>query len=306
MAIRFADRVKVRSLSTGTGDFVLGSVVPGFQSFAAIGDGNQTYYCITDAIGNWEIGLGTYDQDSTQEILIRDTILDSSSNGLRINFPVGGKTVAVTQPAIVSQTVVDGVGDGSTIVLQGPKGDPGPTVTYDVSAWPALDGAYVRLTGSDASTDNLKLASGSNVTVTQTDADTITINASSSLKTRNTTGISTGLFDNGSTVNGSAVGYTGYMLLKVQVSAAARVRIYTDTAARTSDAARAEGATPARGHGLIYEMISTGAEIRRVAPAVMGYSNEAVPTTGIPIAVTNKSGAPANISVTLTILQIEQ
>jgi hypothetical protein len=306
MAIRFADRVKVRSLSTGTGDFVLGSVIPGFQSFAAIGDGNQTYYCITDAIGNWEIGLGTYDQDSTQEILVRDTVLDSSSNGLRINFPVGGKTVAITQPAIVSQTVVDGVGDGSTIVLQGEKGDPGPTVTYDISAWPALDGAYLRLSGNDASTDNVKLASGSNVTVTQTDADTITIDATSSLKTRNTTGISTGVFDNGSTVNASAVGYKGYMLLTVQVSAAARVRIYTDTASRTADASRVEGASPAAGHGLIYELVTTGSAIRKVSPAVMGYSDETIPTVSIPIAVTNKSGSPANISVTLTILQIEQ
>lgn len=304
MAIRFADRVKVRSLSSGTGDFTLGSVIPGFQSFAAIGDGNQTYYSITDAIGNWEIGLGTYTLSS--DTLARDTILDSSSDGLRINFPVGGKTVAITQPAIVSQTVVDGVGDGSTIVLQGPKGDPGPTVTYDVSAWPALDGAYVRLTGSDASTDNLKLASGANVTVTQTDADTITIDASSSLKTRNTTGISTGLFDTGSTVNASAVGYKGYILLKVQVSAAARVRIYSDTAARTSDASRAEGVTPSAGHGLIYEIVTTGSTIRKVAPAVIGYSDETIPTVNIPMAVTNKSGAPANISVTLTILQIEQ
>jgi hypothetical protein len=304
MAIRFADRVKVRSLSSGTGDFTLGSVIPGFQSFAAIGDGNQTYYSITDAIGNWEIGLGTYTLSS--DTLARDTILDSSSDGLRINFPVGGKTVAITQPAIVSQTVVDGVGDGSTIVLQGPKGDPGPTVTYDVSAWPALDGAYVRLTGSDASTDNLKLASGANVTVTQTDADTITIDASSSLKTRNTTGISTGLFDTGSTVNASAVGYKSYILLKVQVSAAARVRIYSDAAARTSDASRAEGVTPSAGHGLIYELVTTGSAIRKVAPAIMGYSDETIPTVSIPIAVTNKSGAPANISVTLTILQIEQ
>ena len=56
MAIVYADRVKVRSRSTGTGEFELENSVDGFQSFDVIGDGNQTYYGIVDAAGNWEIG----------------------------------------------------------------------------------------------------------------------------------------------------------------------------------------------------------------------------------------------------------
>jgi hypothetical protein len=34
--------------------------VPGFQSFAVIGNGNSTYYTATDASGNWEVGRGEY------------------------------------------------------------------------------------------------------------------------------------------------------------------------------------------------------------------------------------------------------
>jgi hypothetical protein len=49
--------------------------------------------------------------------------------------------------------------------------------TYTVSAETATGGVDLRLTGSDASTDNVKLAAGANVTVTRTDDSTITIAA---------------------------------------------------------------------------------------------------------------------------------
>lgn len=49
--------------------------------------------------------------------------------------------------------------------------------TYSISAETTTGGAFVRLTGSDASTDDVKLAQGTNVTITRTDANTITISA---------------------------------------------------------------------------------------------------------------------------------
>jgi hypothetical protein len=47
--------------------------------------------------------------------------------------------------------------------------------TYSISGETGTGGANLRLTGSDASTDNVLFASGTNVTVTRTDANTITI-----------------------------------------------------------------------------------------------------------------------------------
>ena len=47
--------------------------------------------------------------------------------------------------------------------------------TYSVSAETATGGANVRLTGSDASTDDVKLAEGTGITVTRTDANVITV-----------------------------------------------------------------------------------------------------------------------------------
>jgi hypothetical protein len=52
--------------------------------------------------------------------------------------------------------------------------------TYGISAETATGGVNLRLTGSDASTDDVKLAEGSNITLTRTDANTITIAGSAS------------------------------------------------------------------------------------------------------------------------------
>lgn len=49
--------------------------------------------------------------------------------------------------------------------------------TYAISAETATGGVNLRLTGSDSSTDDVKLAEGSNITLTRTDANTITIAA---------------------------------------------------------------------------------------------------------------------------------
>jgi hypothetical protein len=101
------------------------------------------------------------------------------------------------------------------------------------------------------------------------------------------------------------VGYSSYMLMKVQTSAAAWVRIYTSEAARIADAGRAEGTDPTPGSGVIAEVITTGAETILITPGALGFNDEGPVTTNIPIRVTNKSGGTTAIAVTLTVLQLE-
>ena len=110
---------------------------------------------------------------------------------------------------------------------------------------------------------------------------------------------------NAATANLSITGYKGYLLYKIQTSTNAWVRIYTDTASRTADAARDELTDPAPSAGIIAEVITTGPQTILISPGAVGFSNEASPTTNIPIAVTNKSGNTAAITVTLTVLQLE-
>jgi hypothetical protein len=96
MPLVVKDRVKVTSTTTGTGTFTLGSASAGFQDFSVIGNGNKTYYTITDGT-DWEVGIGTYTSSGTT--LSRDVILESSNSGSAVNWPAGDKNVFVTYPA---------------------------------------------------------------------------------------------------------------------------------------------------------------------------------------------------------------
>jgi hypothetical protein len=103
MAFVLADRVQETSTTTGTGTITLAGAVSGFQSFAAIGNGNTTYYTIADTTGTyWEVGIGTYTSSGTT--LSRNTVLSSSNSGSLVNFPAGTKNVFVTLPAEAALT----------------------------------------------------------------------------------------------------------------------------------------------------------------------------------------------------------
>lgn len=98
MAFVLADRVQETTTTTGTGTITLAGASTGFQSFAAVGNGNSTFYTIADASGsNWEVGIGTYTSSGTT--LSRDTVLSSSNAGSLVNFSAGTKNVFVTFPA---------------------------------------------------------------------------------------------------------------------------------------------------------------------------------------------------------------
>ena len=98
MAFVLADRVQETTTTTGTGTVTLAGASTGFQSFAAVGNGNTTFYTIADSSGsNWEIGIGTYTSSGTT--LSRDTVLSSSNSGSLVDFPAGTKNAFVTFPA---------------------------------------------------------------------------------------------------------------------------------------------------------------------------------------------------------------
>lgn len=110
MPLVLADRVRETTTTTGTGTVTLAGAVSGFQSFAAIGNGNTTYYTIAGQ-GNseWEIGIGTYTASGTT--LSRDTVLASSAGApTKTTFTSGIKDVFVTYTAARSVNV-----DGTSI-----------------------------------------------------------------------------------------------------------------------------------------------------------------------------------------------
>jgi hypothetical protein len=98
MPLVIRDRVKETTTTTGTGTITLAGAVSGFQSFSAIGNGNATYYVISDpATGDWEVGIGTYTASGTT--LSRTTVLSSSNSGSLVSFAAGSKDVFVSYPS---------------------------------------------------------------------------------------------------------------------------------------------------------------------------------------------------------------
>lgn len=97
MAFVVADRVRETSTTTGTGPFTLAGAVIGYQSFSsAIGNGNTTYYAISNpGINEWEVGVGTVGAGT----LARTTVLASSTGTAAVDFTAGSKDVFVTYPS---------------------------------------------------------------------------------------------------------------------------------------------------------------------------------------------------------------
>jgi len=112
MALVLADRVQETSTTAGTASFVLAGAVPGFQSFAAVGNGNTTYYtAVEQGTNNWEVGIGTY--STTGPTLARTTIIASSNSGSIVTFGAGSKNVFVDMP---SEMIALG-GSGQSILV---------------------------------------------------------------------------------------------------------------------------------------------------------------------------------------------
>jgi hypothetical protein len=133
MALEIADRVKETTTTTSTGTYALAGAVDGFQSFAAVGDGNTTYYACTDGT-DYEVGVGSYTASGTT--LSRVTILESSNSDAAVNWGAGTKEIFVTVPAekylvrdasgnvsLTGNLTISGTVDGRDVSADGSKLD---------------------------------------------------------------------------------------------------------------------------------------------------------------------------------------
>ena len=153
MALVINDRVKETSTTTGTGTFNLSGAVSGFETFVAgVADGNTTYYAIVNRDEDeWEVGLGTV-TDASTDTLARTTVITSSNSDSAVSFSSGTKDVFCTLPA--SKAVFE---DGSDDV----------TLANDL------------ILGSDSAV--LKFGADSDTTLTHTDGTGLTLNSTNKL-----------------------------------------------------------------------------------------------------------------------------
>ena len=141
------------------------------------------------------INLGTYANDGTGDDL-RSAFQKVNANILELASTVYGANVGAVPPTSgvyegeLWWSTVEGrmyIKYGTTWVEASPTA---PAVNYDLSAVATTGGVNIKLSGTDLSQDDIKIAAGANILVTRTDANTITLSAPSF--TGNVTGNLTG------------------------------------------------------------------------------------------------------------------
>lgn len=192
----------------------------------------------------------------------------------------------------------------TTSILGGVKID-GSTILIDgngiISAAP---GGYVLPAATETTLGGIKIGAGLEIDVN----GVVNVTAGGeggSLVTRQPLTATTASLAIGETAELNIVGYKAYTLLKIETSAEAWVRVYTNDASRDADQIRSEGTDPSVGSGVIAEVRSGGAETILISPGVIGYNDDSTPNSTIYTSVTNRSGSTTPITVTLTAIRLE-
>ena len=129
---------------------------------------------------------------------------------------------------------------------------------------------------------------------------------SNTLKSRTIVSGATTSIENNGIGNTNITGFKSYSLMKVGLSTAAWLRLYTDSVSRSADASRPIGVDPTPGSGVIAEVITTGISTTQIiTPFVIGGNLDEPASTTIYAAITNLSGSTQAITANLTILQLE-
>lgn len=103
-----------------------------------------------------------------------------------------------------------------------------------------------------------------------------------------------------------ALGKT-FVMVSIQVSAPARVELYSTSAAQAADVNRPNTMQPALGtaHGVICDFYLTAAQTFLCSPSVLGCNGDVSQDTNIYYAVTNIGSTSAAITVTFIYVTIE-
>lgn len=159
MALVVFDRVKETSNTAGTTTIVLDGAQEGYQSFAVVGNGNQTYYTIADQQGtNWEVGIGTYYSGNVS--LSRDTVLSSSNANAAVSFGSNTKDVFVTYPSEKSVYANNSPDTTGYVLTATGAGEP-PTWQATSGGLPTTGNTSIAVFNTNI-TSNVTIAAGTN------------------------------------------------------------------------------------------------------------------------------------------------
>jgi hypothetical protein len=238
--------------------------------------------------------------------LVYDVAQDAVSTGL---IGVGPQGPQGARGPTGPQGPVGFVGSRGDIGYTGSQGIPGPTGPSGGPTGPTgPSGPGIPVGG----TVGQILAKASN---TDYDVDWITITAStgtstgisgSSLQSRTVSSGATGSLNSSTTATLNLTGFKTYVVQKIQTNYPSWVRLYSDDASRTIDISRIDSEDPVPGRGVICEVITTSGQLTQlITPAVIGFNNDTSATNVLYASVTNKDTIPRNITVSITLLQLE-
>jgi len=252
--------------------------------------------------GNYFIGNGsqltglsippTYTNANVDAYLPIYTGNVNGGNIKAINTVYANLFVGTFQGNITGNMVVAGL---NTQVLYNNAGNAGADLgfTYNSTSQTVTLGNALIASGNISG--NYILGNGSQLTGIST----------SGLTSRVSVAVSTGTITANTSASVVATGFKGYALYSINTSDGAWVTLYTSNAVASLDQSRSMSTDPTPGSGVLAEAITTTSTTVNFTPAVYGYNNETIPTTAIPMKIYNNSNYTANITVTLTLLKLE-
>jgi len=228
-----------------------------------------------------------------------------------------GSTRPTSRLTVTGDTLVSGVVTATSFTGSGANLTSLPAGQL-TGTLPAIDGSAllnVNATGDGivvednavnvGSAKTINFGTGLDVTYSSSGIATVT-SSGGSLQSRTIVSGTTSSLTNLGIGNTNITGFKSYALMKVGLSTAGWLRLYTDSSSRDADVSRSIGEDPSPGSGVIAEVITTGISTNQIiSPFVMGGNLNDPADTTIYASIKNLSGSTQAITANLTILQLE-
>jgi hypothetical protein len=286
-----------------------------------VGDVNNNTTSTSIIVGNTSTLLITSSDSDTSIQLANDAALTLNSvSGISISTNVSSSDVLIGN-GTNSLTITPGSRFNTNIddirILGGVQGQVLATDGQGNHVWTSSSGSgssfVFKIAGDDSTQiiinngETVKIF-GTNGISTATDTEgavTISGESISSMQSRQTTLGTTPSITQGSVENLVIPGFKSYLLQSLQTSSAARVRIYTSVAARSADSARIQSDPIPINAGVIADIETLNNTTVLITPVIIGFNSESTPVEDIVLAITNNSGSTQQITITLSVLQLE-